>query len=288
MSFDASGVGVDFCRGLRFQEGDLRFFGAGDSATALRVAIVDQRLAARFWPDQDPIGRRMYLLDDPKDLMPGPDTVFVTVVGVVGDMKLRGPVDNDGRVGSYFFPFAQAPERSFGIALRTDGAPETLLGDLRRQVAALDGELPVFDARPLHERKDAALLGRRVPMLLALAFAGVALFLAGVGVYGVLAVQVGQRTREIGIRMALGGTAESIARLIVGDSLKMMAFGLGLGFLGVAAVSRSLRGLLYEVGPMDLRVVAAVAVTLVAVALVAALGPARRARRVDPAKALSE
>lgn len=265
-----------------------RFFGAGDSATTLRVAIVDQRLAARFWPDQDPIGRRMYLLDDPKDLMPGPDTVFVTVVGVVGDMKLRGPVDNDGRVGSYFFPFAQAPERSFGVALRTDGAPEALLGDLRRHVAALDGELPVFDARPLDQRKDAALLGRRVPMLLALAFAGVALFLAGVGVYGVLAVQVGQRTREIGIRMALGGTAESIARLIVGDSLRMMAFGLGLGFLVVAAVSRSLRGLLYEVGPMDLRVVAAVAVTLVAVALIAALGPARRARSVDPAKALSE
>jgi predicted permease len=265
-----------------------RFFRVSDTAQAPRVVIVDQRLAKRFWPDQDAVGRRMYLLDDPQNLMPGPNTVFVTVVGVVGDMKLRGLVDDDGRVGSYFFPFAQAPERSFGVVLRTDAEPTALLADLRRQVTSLDPELPVFDARPLDERKDGVLLGRRVPMLLALAFAAVALFLAGLGVYGVLAVQVGQRTREIGIRMALGGTAGSISKMVVGESLKMMAAGLILGFAGVAAVSKALRGLLYEVGPMDLRVLAGVGALLGAIALLAAWGPARRARTVDPARALAD
>ena len=125
-------------------------------------------------------------------------------------------------------------------------------------------------------------------MLLALVFAGVALLLAGVGIYGVLAYQVGQRTREIGIRMALGSTARAISVLVVREGLWMVGLGLGLGLLGALLSGRAMENLLFGVEPLDGRVIVAVALLLAAVALAAALGPARRARRVDPATALND
>jgi putative ABC transport system permease protein len=139
----------------------------------------------------------------------------------------------------------------------------------------------------MDERTQAALLGRRVPMLLALGFAAVALFLSAVGVYGVLAYQVAQRRREIGIRMALGGSQREISRLVLAESVRMLALGLALGLAGAFVAGRAMRSLLYSVQPADPVVLATVAAVLAAVALVAAQVPASRARRTDPAVALA-
>ncbi len=265
-----------------------RLFGPGDRADAPPVVLVDEALAARFWPGQDPVGHRIYRPGDAEHVFTGPDTVYVTVVGVVRNAKLRAMIDDRPRIGTVYIPMAQEPARTFGLALRTAGEPEALTADLRRAVATLDPELPVFGLRTMASRVHDELGGRRVPMLLALVFGGVALFLAAIGIYGVLAYQVAQRTREIGIRMALGGTARAMARLVLGESARLVVAGLLVGVVGALIASPALRGLLYGVQPLDAGVFSTVALVLLAVALAAALLPARRAQRIDPAAALGD
>jgi predicted permease len=264
-----------------------RLFNAGDTAPAPKRVIVDARLAQRFWPDLDPIGRRMYQPVDAQHLTPGPKTQYLTVVGVVDDVKLTGLVEPDGRFGAYYFPYAQSPDNGFALAVRSSRDPLLLTAAIRRVVAAIDPELPVFSVKTMNERMQEALVSRRVPLLLALGFAAVALFLSAVGVYGVLAYQVAQRTREIGIRMALGSTARAISSLVLADSARMLALGLGIGMVGTFVASRAMRNLLYGVQPMDPVVLAVVAAVLTGVALVAAAVPARRAQQIDPAVALA-
>ena len=264
-----------------------RTFGAGDTAQAPKRILVDARLAARFWPNLDPIGRRLYQPKDSQHLIPGPKAEYYTVVGVVESVKLRGLVEGDARLGAYYFPFAQAADHGFALAVRSAGDPLLLAAAIRRVVAGIDPELPLYNVKTMSQRTAEALVGRRVPMLLALGFAAVALFLSAVGVYGVLAYQVAQRTREIGIRMALGGTARSISGMVMTESVRMLALGLGIGLAGAFAASQAMRGLLYGVQPMDPAVLATVAVVLGCVALVAAAVPARRAQQIDPAVALA-
>jgi predicted lysophospholipase L1 biosynthesis ABC-type transport system permease subunit len=179
------------------------------------------------------------------------------------------------------------PNNRFTLAVRSSGDPRLLAAALRRVVAAIDPEIPLFGVKTMDERTAVALVSRRVPMFLALGFAAVALFLSAVGVYGVLAYQVAQRQREIGIRMALGGTRQAISGLVLAESGRMFALGLGLGLVGVFAAGRGMRSLLYEVQPADPAVLAVVALVLGAVALTAALIPAQRAQDVDPAVALA-
>jgi putative ABC transport system permease protein len=229
----------------------------------------------------------MYMPTDAQHLTPGPKTQYLTVVGVVDDVKLTGLVEADGRFGAYYFPYAQSPENGFALAVRSTRDPLLLTAAIRRVVAGIDPELPVFSVKTMNERMQEALVSRRVPLLLALGFAAVALFLSAVGVYGVLAYQVAQRTREIGIRMALGGTARTIARLVLAESARMLALGLAVGVAGAFVASRAMRNLLYGVQPMDPLVLAMVAAVLTAVALVAAAVPARRAQQIDPAVALA-
>jgi len=264
-----------------------RLFDAGDTAQAPRRIIVDARLAQKFWPNLDPIGRRTYQPEDAQHLTPGPKTKFSTVVGVVDNVKLMGLVEADGRFGGYYIPFAQAPEHGFGLAVRSSRDPRLLAAAIRRVVASVDPELPLFSVKTMNERTQEVLVSRRVPMLLALGFAAVAVFLCAVGVYGVLAYQVAQRTREIGIRMALGSTTRAISRLVLAESVRMLALGLAIGLAGALAAGRAMRNLLFGVQPMDPLVLATVAAVLAGVALVAALVPARRAQRVDPAVALA-
>jgi predicted permease len=264
-----------------------RLFNAGDTAQAPKRIIVDAQVAQKFWPNLDPIGRRIYQPMDAQHLSPGPKTQYITVVGVVENVKLTGLVEADARFGAYYLPFAQSPDSRFGIAVRSDGDPGALTAALRSVVAGIDPELPLYSVKTMAERTDAALLSRRVPMLLALGFAAVALFLSAVGVYGVLAYQVAQRRREIGIRMALGGTRQAISRLVLGESVRMLALGLALGLAGAFVAGRAMRSLLYGVQPANPAVLATVAAVLAAVALVAALVPARRAQSIDPAVALA-
>ncbi len=265
-----------------------RAFGPGDDGGAPRVVLLDQSLAQRFWPGQDPIGRRVYQPGDPEHMAAGPTTQYFTVVGIVRDVKLRALVATDDRLGTCYTPLAQVPERGSSVVLRTAGDPHNVAAPLRRAIATLDPELPVFGMKTMNERLQETLVARRLPMLLAVAFGAVALLLAAIGIYGVLAYQVAQRTREIGIRMALGGTARSISTLILSESARMVGLGLAVGAAGALAAGHAIRGLLFGIEPTDARVVLCVALLLGAVALAAAFLPARRAQAVDPASALSE
>ena len=266
-----------------------RLFDSRDSADSQKVIIVDERLARKFWPGVSPIGRRMWRPGGADDLIqPGANTRWYTVVGVVGSVKLRALVDPDERVGAYFFPYRQDPRSSPTFVLRTAGEPSALVSALRKAIVEVDPGLPLHDVRTMQERIDESLIARKSPMLLAIAFGLVALFLAGVGIYGVLAYTVAQRTREIGIRMALGSTTERIFRLIAREGFMLLGIGFALGLAGTLALARYVESLLFGVRPVDPYVLAGVAGILALAAAIACVLPARRAARVDPVVALRQ
>lgn len=272
---------VPLKRGRRFTD--------GDAAGAPRVAIVDEALSRKFWPGADAIGRRMYLPQRPEDVVkPGPDVIWLHVVGVVGTVKLEGLVEGEGaRVGAYYFPYAQSPSRGLGLALRTEGDPVAITSAVRQVLASLDPQLAFFDVVAMPERLERSLDNRRTPMLLSVGFGAVALLLASVGIYGVLAYQVSQRTREIGIRMALGSTAAGVLRLVLREGTGLVVAGLAGGLVGAVALKRVIASELYGVGAFDPIVLLAVTGILGLTSLIACLGPARRAAKVNPLVALS-
>jgi len=174
------------------------------------------------------------------------------------------------------------------LTVRADRDVESLAGAVRNSITEVDREIPVFSVQTMNDRMDSALVPRRVPMLIGLVFGIVALFLAAVGIYGVLAYQVSQRRREIGIRMALGSTAADILGLVIRDGMRITGVGLVVGVVGMLALTRAMRGLLYGVQPLDPIVIGMVAIVLTGVAIVATLVPARRAADVSPMAALTE
>jgi predicted permease len=266
-----------------------RFFAESDTVNAPGVVLVDERLAKRFWPDSNPVGRRMYLPQTPEDVVkPGPRATWLQVVGVVGTVKLKGLIEGENaRVGAYYLPYAQDPARGIGFAIRS--ASDDVTGTkaaVERALAEIDPEVQLFDSFAMRERVDRSLDSRRAPMLLLVMFGGVALLLASLGIYGVLAYQVGQRTREIGIRIALGSDARGITRLVLREAIGLILVGLAVGMAGAIALRSVIASQLYGVGAFDARVIAAATVILGAAALFACAGPARRAARVDPAVAL--
>ena len=266
-----------------------RFFTASDDERAPKVILIDERLARRFWKDGDPVGHRMWKPNSAEELAggPGPKSRYYTVVGVVGSVRTTGLTEKEP-VGTYYFPYAQNVERGMTLVTRTGGDPSALVSAIRQQVAALDPELPFFAVKPMRQRVEESVVSRRTPMMLATLFGGIALFLAAVGIYGVLAYQVAQRRKEIGIRMALGSDGRRIFSLIVSEGLWLLAFGLGVGFAGAFAIRRAMEAQLFGVQPMDPVVLALVTGVLGAVALAACALPARRAARIDPLIALSE
>jgi predicted permease len=268
-----------------------RYFTAGDGAGAPNVVLVDERLAARFWPNADPIGRRLYLPQRPEDVAaPGPDVQWLQVVGVVASVKLKGLVEEgeNARAGAYYLPFAQATNRNLGFAIRSSLDSPSLTASAQRVLADLDPEMPLFDVFAMSERIERSLNPRRAPMLLSLAFGAVALLLATIGLYGVLAYQVSQRTREIGVRIALGSEPRGIVRLVIGEGVGLVALGLAAGLVGAVLLRGVIASQLYGVGPLDLPVMLAVIALLALVSLLACLRPAWRASRVDPVVALSQ
>ncbi len=265
-----------------------RVFGGSDTADAPAVAIVDERLAKKFWPDQDPLGRRLYQPTNMDDITAiTPETRFFTVVGVVGTIKDRGLVDADDRVGAYYFPFAQSARRGITFAIRSAGDPTSVVPNVRRALATIDPDLPLYDVQTMVQRVEESLQQRRTPMVLAVAFGVVALLLSAVGIYGVLAYQVAQRTREIGVRIALGSSRRDVFTLILREGLVIVGIGLAAGVAGVVALRRVLEAQLYGVGALDPAVLVLVLLLLGAVALVACLVPAGRATRIDPIVALT-
>jgi predicted permease len=266
-----------------------RLFSASDDERAPKVLIIDERLATRFWKDADPVGRRMWKPESPEELSagPGPKSHFYTVVGVVGNVRTTGLTEKEP-VGMYYYPHPQNARRGMTLVVRTAGDPGSAINSIRQQVTAIDPELPFFAVKPMQVRVDESLVSRRTPMLLATLFGTIALFLAAVGIYGVLAYQVAQRRKEIGIRMALGGDGRRIFGLIVSEGVWLLALGLGAGLAGAFGIRRAIETQLFGVQPMDPTVLASVTAILGAVALIACAVPARRAARIDPLRALAD
>jgi predicted permease len=265
---------------------DGRAFTAEDREGSLPVVIVDRWLAERFWPGESPVGKR---IAEGAPEVDGQETLeWRTVVGVVGEVRMT-ELGEGGLTGAYYFPHAQAARnnRALILVVRTGGDPTALAEPLRRAVGEIDPALPVFDAVTMEERLGRSLVETRAAMVLAVVFGAVALFLAAVGLYGVLAYSVARRTRELGIRVVLGSTARGILSLVLGRSARVTGIGLAAGLAGALLLTRSMTGLLYGVQAADPTVFALVALVLGAVALAASLGPARRATRVDPAVVLT-
>jgi putative ABC transport system permease protein len=256
-----------------------RLFEAGDRLDRPPVAIVSQGLAQRYWPGRDPIGARV-TFDDPADSAAS----WMTVVGVVGDVRQDGAVSP--AYPQIYVPFAQLSSRTIVVALRTDRDPLALVEPLKQVLAGVDANLALSQVSTMEQRVAGTLARPRVNALLLAAFAATALVLAALGIYGVIAYSVVQRTRELGIRVALGASADVVLGMVMRQGLSPVLIGLAIG-LGVAAVgSRVLRSLLYGVTATDPATYVAVAAFLAVVAVAASYVPARRAARSDPVKAL--
>jgi putative ABC transport system permease protein len=269
-------VTPDYFRALGIALRRGRPFDAADRARAPEVAIVNETLARRLFGAADPIGKKV--------LFARPEGKGVTVVGVVADVRHEG-LEAPPR-GVVYRPFAQDPRRFAFLAVRTPADPGALIAAVRREVASLDRGLAVHDVATMGRRLDDALATRRFNTVLLGAFGLVALLLSGVGLYGVMAHAVTERTRELGIRIAIGAAPGQVRALVLRQGMAMAAVGAAVGAGAALAGSRALEGALYGVGPTDAVTFLAVPVILLAVCGIACELPARRATRVDPAVAL--
>jgi putative ABC transport system permease protein len=262
-------VGIPMRRG--------RAFDAQDRDGAPPVIIVNEAAASLLWPGTDPLGHR-YTIGT--RLGQGGERVGGTVVGVVGDVRDRGP----GRPGrpTLYVPHAQRPMDFLSMALRVAGDPESVAAPARRALAQLDPALPLFRVRTLEQLARNSVAQPRLYATLLALFAGTAVLLAVVGVYGVMSFNVARRTRDIGVRIALGATSASVLRLVLSEGARITAAGLGLGIVAAWATTRVLRSQLYGIAPTDPVTFLIAAVLLSAVAVIACYVPARRATRVDP------
>jgi predicted permease len=253
-----------------------REFLATDRADSPPVAIVNQELARRAWPGQSALGQRLKIYGSPD--------VWATVVGVVGNVKQLTLGEPDG--AQLYQPKPQVSGIFASVAARTDGDPMALAGGLRAAIWSVDRDQPVWKIRSLRSLVERDLAPQRFTMLLAGSFALLAVVLAAVGVYGVMSYAVAQRTREIGIRMALGAARGRVLAMVLGRGARITAWAALLGLLLSAGAARLIRSQLFGVNPNDLLTFVTVPVGLAAVALLACYLPARRAAGVDPVTAL--
>lgn len=264
-------IGITLLRG--------RGFTAQDTAQTDGVTVIDRFLADRYWPGRDPIGQRLVrggTADKPKHW------TIVGVVAPVQNSNLETPVTKE----TVYFPYAQRPQTGLMLVVKTGAAPAGLVAPLRAAVLAVDPDQPVYDVKTMEARLDEAMQGRRSPMILLGLFAGISLLLAALGVYGVLAFAVGQRTPEIGIRLALGASRGDILALILRQGAGLVVLGIMLGFAGYLALSTVIAKLLFGVAATDPATLLIAPVVLALAALAACLLPARRATKVDPMVAL--
>jgi putative ABC transport system permease protein len=259
-------MGIQLVRG--------RAFTPRDDEKAPPVAIINETMARRFWPNEDPIGRRLTSYAG----------VSREIVGIVRDVKTRDLAENAGP--QLYTPYVQRPWPFLAVVARTTGDPAGLSATLRQAVASVDPDLAAADVRTIDDYLAQSVATPRFNATLIAGFAVLALFLAGCGLYGVMSYAVVQRSREIGIRMALGAQPGDVRGMVVSQAMKMGAAGLIVGLAGAFAASRLLGNLLFGVGPSDPATFATVCGLLLGVVLVAAYVPARRATRVDPMVAL--
>jgi putative ABC transport system permease protein len=270
-------VSADYFRTLEMPLLQGRFFNAGDKLDAPPVVIVNQALAQKYWPNENAIGKRMRA-----PTREGP--VWTRIIGIVGDLHHRGldqPVKPE-----WYAPLTQAPYPSVILAVRSAQDPTSLTSAIRREVQAIDPAQPIAHVRTLTEVVGDSIAPRRLSVILLTVFAGIALVLASVGIYGVMSFLVLQRTHEIGVRMALGAQRGDVLRLIIAHAGALIGAGTMLGLIVALVSTSALRSVLYEVSALDLSTFLFVTLTLAAVALLASYIPARRATRADPMIAL--
>jgi predicted permease len=256
-----------------------RFFTENDESGKELVAIVDETTARRYWPGRDPLGRRLRLGEDAK--LP-----WIAVVGIVKDIKHDG-LDIDG-VPHIYVPIYQTQGRVMSVVLRTSLPSSSLEAEIRQRIQSIDPGLPVFSITSMMEVIGASLARHRFSADLVGAFAGLALLLASIGIYGLLDYMVSQRSREIGLRMTLGAQPTDIIGLILKKGATLAGVGIASGMLLAAFAAPTISGLLYGIRPIDPTVFLLVPLVLLAVALLASYLPARRAAKVDPMIALRE
>ena len=259
-----------------------RNFTPGDTAETLRVAIIDEYLAHKYFPRGDAIGARIIRgLPDVHDK----ENYICTVIGVVGSVK-SGDLAESQAMGEIYYDFQQYPRRYTSLVVKPRAGTSGMLAAVRREFSQADPELPLFDTKTMSERLDSSMRDRRSAMVICAAFAGLALALSVIGIYGVLAYTVAQRTREFGIRVALGANTGTVVRMVMGQGIKLAAIGLLLGAAGAVALTHLMTDMLYGVTPTDPAVFGMVAAVLMSVAVVASLVPSLRAARIQPATAL--
>jgi putative ABC transport system permease protein len=258
---------------------DGRVFDRRDGAAAPAVVVVNRTFARRHWPEGTPLGRRMRFGSGPSNTSP-----WREVVGVVADLRHQA-LDEAPRAEVYM-PLAQSPAGTMSVVVAASESPERMTEVVRATVRALDPDLPIANVRSMEEVVSGALLPQRLATVLVGAFAALALVLAALGLYGVVAYSVARRTQEIGVRIALGATGPGVLRLVVGQGMRLVAAGVAAGLAGAWGVTRLLASLLYGVSPTDPVAFSLAAVLLGLVALLAAALPAWRASRLDPMTAL--
>jgi predicted permease len=251
-----------------------RLFDDRDGLDTAPVAIINETFARQFWSaypgGDDPIGQRVLI---------GANTTPVTIVGIVGDIFLNPSVDIQRSV---YRPYRQAPPPGAAFAIRTEGNPIRVANSVREQLRSIDRDQPIIAMRPLEEILDTALGQRRLVMTLLQLFAGLALILAMVGVYGVVAHIVTQRTREVGVYLALGARPTDIIRALIGQAFWIVTLGIAIGFAGAFGLTRFLKAYLFQVTPTEITTFIAVAVGFLIVASASTYLPLRRATRIDP------
>jgi len=255
-----------------------RYFLDSDRQGSALVAIVDEWTAKRFWPNENPLGKRIKL---------GRKNPWLEIVGVVGSVKR--PVLaflGRGEIAQVYLPFEQYARPAASLAVRTDGDPRALATEVRNVVRDVDADQPVFQIQTLEEAFATGMAPQRLAALLLAGFAAVALLLAMIGIYGVVAYSAAQRTREIGLRMALGAKPIDVLKLVLGQGMVLMLIGVGIGLAGALALTRVMSTLLYGVRPTDPPTFVCVSLLLGGAVLLASYIPARRAMKVDPMVAL--
>ena len=253
------------------------------------VAVVNQALARAYWPNKDPLGRRLRLLDAPPERA---KTVFLSVVGVVADAKNNSLTDAAGQ--EVFVPLRQRAAAVGGmgfaqqmtLAVRTSGEPQQLVKTIRQEVWALDPNIPITGVQTMEQILETVTVQRRFNTILLGIFAAVALVLAAVGIYGVLSYSVTQRRHEIGIRMAMGAQRRDVLRLVIGQGMKLTLVGVLIGLSGALALTRLMEKLLFGISASDPATFLAAVFLLPIVALMACYLPAWGATKVDPMVAL--
>jgi predicted permease len=251
-----------------------RDFTTEDIASTPRVAIVNETLARRLFPKGDAVGQHVRMAPT------APETPWTTIVGVVGDV--HHTTLEQAPKPEYYISGRQGPPTSPMIAIRTTGDPAAITETIRKELRAFDATMPVYDIRTMEEIRSASVSQRRFLVTLVMLFGGLAILLAAIGVYGVMALAVAERTTEVGVRVAVGASAADILGLVLGQSARVGALGIGLGLAGALALAPLLAHQLFGIAPFDRETFIVVPLLLMAVALVATLVPARRAMRVDP------